>query len=281
MLQVHHRDLETPLAETMATLEALAREGKIRAVGVSNFSRAELEESATRLGAVPLAAAQLEYSLLARQIEGDALPWARDRSVAVLAYSPLAHGVLAGRQLGGKPLPQDWRRDTAYFDRGNLGVIHEALARGVVPVARARGLDVAQVCLAWVLAQPGITGVIAGAGTPAQAVANAAAAEARLDAGEVELISATFGRVALAAPSPARAGVVTRVRSRVRLRSFLAVAAARRRGVREVASLGTRVNSWRGHATGVIAMTKVTAALLAVTALGDGCTAGAPTVPAA
>ncbi|HEV3032695.1 MAG TPA: aldo/keto reductase [Polyangia bacterium] len=213
LVQVHHRDLETPLAETMAEFETLTRAGKIRAVGVSNFSRAEIEESSAQLGPVPLAAAQLEYSLLARRIEADALPWARDHTVAVLAYSPLAHGALAGRQMEGKPSPPDWRRDTPCFDPRNVETINRALAQSVVPLARSRGLDLAQVCLAWVLSQPGITAAIVGASSPAQAIANAAAADARLSPTELELISASWRRVELAAPTRAGRGVVTRVRS--------------------------------------------------------------------
>ena len=131
--------------------------------------------------------------------------------VGVLAYSPLAQGVLAGRQLGGRPLPTDWRSGTAYFDRANLDVIHDALSRSVLPIARARAAGPAQVSLAWILAQPGITAVIAGAGSTAQAVANAAAAEVRLSAEEVAQLGAAFARVELRAPAPARPGVVTRV----------------------------------------------------------------------
>jgi aryl-alcohol dehydrogenase-like predicted oxidoreductase len=210
LLQIHHRDAHTPLAETMAALDALVRAGKVRAVGVSNFSREELEESQAHLGATPLASAQLEYNLLRRGIERDVLPWTRARSVAVLAYSPLAHGALGGRQLGGKPLPTDGRQWSAYFGRRNLGAINDALTRAVLPIARARGVGVAQVCLAWALAQPGLTAVIAGAGSSAQAQANAAAAELRLGADELELIGATVGSIALA---PARPSLRRRARS--------------------------------------------------------------------
>jgi aryl-alcohol dehydrogenase-like predicted oxidoreductase len=212
LVQVHHRDLDTPIAETMAALEALVREGKVRAVGVSNYSGGELEEAAARLGGTPLASAQLEYSLLARGIEKDQLPWARGRGVAVLAYSPLAHGVLAGRQLGARAAPADWRRGTVYFSPQNLAAINDALARAALPIAAARGVDVAQVCLAWVLAQPGVTAVIAGAGTPEQARANVAAAALGLEPAEVESLSSAFGRIVLAPPPNAGGGVVGRVR---------------------------------------------------------------------
>jgi methylglyoxal reductase len=213
LLQIHHRDRDTPLAETMATLDALVREGKVRAVGVSNYARQELEESAARLGVTPLASAQLEYNLLKRGIEAEALPWARERAVSVLAYSPLAQGVLGGRQLGGKPLPSDWRRGTAYFERSNLEAANDALTRAVLPIAAGHGVDAGQVCLAWVLAQPGLTAVIVGAGSPAQAVANAAAAELRLSADELGRLSSTFARIVLAPPAAAGGGVVGRVRS--------------------------------------------------------------------
>jgi aryl-alcohol dehydrogenase-like predicted oxidoreductase len=213
LLQIHHRDPDTPLAETMATLDALVREGKVRAVGVSNYSRQELDESAARLGSTPLASAQLEYNLLKRGIEADVLPWTRERDVAVLAYSPLGQGVLGGRQLGGKPLPSDWRRGTAYFERTNVEAANDALTRTVLPIAAAHGIDAGQVCLAWVLAQPGLTAVIVGAGSPAQAAANAAAAEIRLSDDELAALRATFERIELAPPSWDAGGVGGRVRS--------------------------------------------------------------------
>ena len=94
---------------------------------------------------------------------------------AVLTYSPLAQGLLAGRQLRGAPLPDDWRRDYFYFRPANVSLVNAGLEGVALPIARARGSTPAQIALAWLLG-PSNVAVVAGARSPAQAAANAAAA---------------------------------------------------------------------------------------------------------
>jgi aryl-alcohol dehydrogenase-like predicted oxidoreductase len=212
LVQIHRRDADTPIAESMAALADLVGEGKVRAVGVSNFSLPECREAAERLGAVPLASAQHEYNLAQRTIERDVLPWAVAAHVGVLAYSPLAQGVLAGRQLRASAPPGDWRRGTPYYARRGLRVVHASLEASVLPLARARGVTAAQICLAWLLAQPGVAAVIAGASTPEQAGANAAAAELALDADERRRLDESFRDLELARRTPALR-VLDKVRS--------------------------------------------------------------------
>lgn len=192
LVQIHRRDVETPVAESMGVLAELVAQGKIRAVGVSNFTVAECREASASLGALPLASAQQEYSLARRGIERDLLPWAVGAGVGVLAYSPLAQGVLAGRQLRRAAPPADWRRGTDYFSREAVRAVNAALAATVLPLARARGVTAAEVCLAWLLAQPGVAGVIAGASSPEQARANAATTNLELDADELVRLDAAF-----------------------------------------------------------------------------------------
>jgi aryl-alcohol dehydrogenase-like predicted oxidoreductase len=192
LVQVHHRDLETPIAETLLTLERLRRQGKVRAIGVSNYSLAELEESAHTLGEGGLSTVQLEYNLLKREAEREILPWALRQRVCVLAYSPLAQGVLAGKQLGRWRLPADWRRNTPYFSRGNLALVKRALEHTVLPIALERSASAAEVCLAWLLARPGLGAVIAGASSPEQAQGNARASELRLSPQDVARIGSAF-----------------------------------------------------------------------------------------
>jgi len=206
LVQIHRRDVLTPLAESMGALAELVAQGKVRAVGVSNFSADECREAAACLGALPLASAQHEYNLAQRGIErpSDVLPWARAAGVGVLAYSPLAQGVLAGRQLAASALPPDWRRGTPYFSAPSLRAIHEALERSVLPIARARRATPAQVCLAWLLARPGVAGVIAGASSPEQAVANAGAADLALDASDLARLDEAFRAIDLTRRTLAR-----------------------------------------------------------------------------
>ena len=94
LYQVHWPDLETPLAETARTLEDLRREGKIRAIGVSNFSPAQMD---TFRAAAPLAAVQPPYNLFEREIEADVLPYAQRTGLTVLSYGALCRGLLSGR----------------------------------------------------------------------------------------------------------------------------------------------------------------------------------------
>jgi aryl-alcohol dehydrogenase-like predicted oxidoreductase len=182
-VQVHQPDRQTPFAETLAALGALVRAGKVRAVGVSNFSAAEVR------ACDGLASLQLEYNLLERGAEAELLPLARQRELATLAYSPLAQGVLAGRA----ETPADFRRDGPYFRGGVAAAVGTALASVVWPLARARGVSAAAICLAWVLGRA--TAVIAGARDATQAAANARAAEVALSAEESRALEAAFGRV--------------------------------------------------------------------------------------
>jgi aryl-alcohol dehydrogenase-like predicted oxidoreductase len=223
LLQVHHRDADTPVAATMAALTALVAQGKVRAVGVSNFTVEDCREAVEQLGAVPLATVQDEYNLIQRRIERDVLPWAASARVGVLAYSPLAQGVLAGRQLSVRTPPPDWRAGGAYFAAENLRRVHAALERSVLPIARAHGVAPATVSLAWLLGRPGLTAVIAGASSADQARANAAAASLALTDDERRRLDESFLGIVLAPPpGPTLVGrglrKVRRVLSRVRAR---------------------------------------------------------------
>jgi methylglyoxal reductase len=205
LLQIHHPDPDTPLADSLGALAELVRAGKVRAVGVSNVSVAQAEAAVAALGACPLASLQLEYNLLQRGIERDLLPWARARNVAVLAYSPLAQGVLAGRMLGGAAPPADWRSGVPYFSPANLALVNPALARTAQPLAQAHGVGLGTLSLAWLLAQPGLSAVIAGARTPAHARDSAAAASVTLADDEQARLGAAFPGIDLSPPRPALA----------------------------------------------------------------------------
>jgi aryl-alcohol dehydrogenase-like predicted oxidoreductase len=202
LLQVHHRDLDTPVAETMGALADLQRQGKIRAIGVSNYTLSEIQLAIAALKPLALASIQLEYNLLERGIEREILGWARDQGVSVLAYSPLAHGTLAGRQLSGRPLPADWRRGGAYFYKKNLALVTRGVEATVQPIGLDHGESLGTVSLAWLLAQPGLSGVVAGASTPAQAVDNARAAELALSDTEIARIRSAFAGFDRAPPRP-------------------------------------------------------------------------------
>ena len=192
LVQVHQPDPGTPIAETMGALADLLRAGKLRAIGVSNYSAAQMREAQTALGAIPLASNQVHYSLFERWPEAGVLPLAREAQVGVLAYSPLEQGLLAGR-LRIEDLPaEDGRRQNPLFHPHNLARLSAAIEAALAPVARAHGATVPQVAIAWLLAQPGLTAVIAGASTPEQVRHNAAAAALTLHGEELSAIRAVF-----------------------------------------------------------------------------------------
>lgn len=181
LLQLHWPDPSTPLAESCGALAELVREGKVRAVGVSNYDVAMLEDAKRELGDVPLASHQPRYSLLRRGIEQDVLPWTRANSVATLAYSPLEQGLLSGRVDAARTFDDgDQRRKHAHFGAEHRARVNARLDAVVRPIAERHGATVAQVVLAWTAAQPGVTCVLVGARRPEQARENAAAGELSL-----------------------------------------------------------------------------------------------------
>jgi len=212
LVQVHHRDRDTPIAETMGELLRLRGEGKLLAIGVSNFKPPEILEAARELGSVPLASVQEPYSLLERQIERELLPEARRLGAGVLCYSPLAQGVLAGALLG--VAPSQWPARGAFFAPGNAAKIHAAMEHSLEPIAKTHDASLSQVALAWLLGEAGVRAVICGASSRRQLEENARAATLVLTAEERELLRATFSALQLA-PEAGR-GPLARAKSLLR-----------------------------------------------------------------
>ena len=183
----HWQDATTPIAETVETLVRLKDEGKIRSIGASNVSP---EDLVAYIATGALDAIQEEYSMVRRDIETTLLPLCRTSAVSVLSYSSLALGLLSGK-VGPERVfaGDDQRKGNPRFSQANREKIAR-LTRGLEPVAEAHGASIAQVVIAWTIAQPGITFSLCGARDPAQAVENAAAARLRLAENELALISA-------------------------------------------------------------------------------------------
>lgn len=154
LAQVHFRDTETPIAETMQALRALREEGSVREIGVCNFTLAEVKEAVAALAPVPLAAVQIRLNLLQRSpLEaGGLVEWCRAQNIAVLAYSPLAEGRLAKVPTAGQRMP---------------GAVAAALAE-LANLSTRSDLPMAALAMAWLTSQPGLTAAIAGASTPEQ-----------------------------------------------------------------------------------------------------------------
>ena len=177
LYQIHTPDPVTPIAETLAALHELVTEGKVRYIGSSNFAGWQIAEAACvarQQGLSPFVSAQNHWSLLEREAEAAVVEAARHFGVGVLPYFPLANGLLTGKIRRGRPIPDGIRlagRDS-YVTDAKLDVV-EALAQW----GEKQGVSLLQIAIAGLAEQPGCGSVIAGAMSPAQVAANAAAAD--------------------------------------------------------------------------------------------------------
>jgi aryl-alcohol dehydrogenase-like predicted oxidoreductase len=185
LYQIHTPDPVTPIEETLEALSELVRAGKVRYIGHSNFSglqTARAADVATALHAVPFISAQNHWSLLERAAEQDVVPAAIEYGLGVLPYFPLANGLLTGKVRRGQPAAAGTRlagRDD-YVTEAKLDKV-ESLAEW----ADQHGRTLLDVAIGALAAQPGCTSVIAGATSPEQVRANAAAGDWRPDAAEL------------------------------------------------------------------------------------------------
>lgn len=179
-----------PIEETMNALNHLKEQGKIRAIGVSNFNRTQLEEVA-QYGRID--SLQPPYSLFWRWVEKDLTPYCVENNISIIAYSPLAQGLLTGKfEPGHKFDPQDNRAKNKLFQGENYDRAQSALDK-LRPIAERHQCSLAQLALAWLIAQPQAN-AIAGARNEQQAVDNAKAGDLNLSADEVQEIDA-IGRI--------------------------------------------------------------------------------------
>ncbi|WP_421580136.1 aldo/keto reductase [Shinella sp. M31] len=185
----HWQDPTTPIEETVAALEELKKAGKIRAIGASNVNRSELEQY---ISTGSLDAIQERFSMIDREIEADLLPLTVQDDVATLSYSSLALGLLSGtigpdRVFAG----DDQRKDNPRFSVANRQKAKD-FSDAIRPVAERHSASIAQVVIAWTLAQPGVTFALCGARNPAQALDNARAGTLRLDTDDLAAIDAAI-----------------------------------------------------------------------------------------
>ena len=167
---------KVPLEETMGALGDLKAQGKIRAIGVSNFSCSQLETAATH-GRID--SLQPPYSLFWRQVETDALPYCLENDITVLAYSSMAQGLLTGKFGPDHTFANgDHRFRNKLFQPENYGRVQGALEK-LRPIAGANDITLGQLALAWLVSRPGVC-AIAGARNAEQAAQNAAAGKVRL-----------------------------------------------------------------------------------------------------
>jgi aryl-alcohol dehydrogenase-like predicted oxidoreductase len=196
---VHWPDPNTPLAETMATMDEIQRAGKTRLVGVSNFDVPLLEQC---LQLRPIDVVQVGYNLFDRRMEREVFPFCRTHGIGVMAYGSLAYGLLTGAFTEDTTFDAaDWRSNGVAFGQPILGGDNfrhnvRLVNRLRDEVAAPRGLTVAQLALAWVVRNPVVTTAMVGARVPAEIEENIGAAQVSLSDDEAAQIEAIMTDVA-------------------------------------------------------------------------------------
>jgi aryl-alcohol dehydrogenase-like predicted oxidoreductase len=186
LYQIHQPDPDTPIADTLAALNDAVRAGKVREIGCSNFSVAQLREAevAAQPNAARFASVQNEYSLFERAPEQGVLAECRRRGLAFLPYFPLASGLLTGKYRQGQPTPAGRLSGPGGYDallsQRNLATVERLIA-----FVESKGHTLLELAISWLLAHEVVASVIAGATKPEQVRANATAGAWRLTGDEM------------------------------------------------------------------------------------------------
>lgn len=200
LYQLHWPDPNTPVEETAGVLEEMVGEGKIRHVGVSNFGPQQMDELA-RYGRVETD--QPPYHMFRREIEQDVLPYCAEHDIGVLAYGPLAHGLLSGRMTTETTFPpDDWRSKSSDFT-GERFQHNLAVVARLQQYADSRGITLPQLAVAWVISHPAVHVAIVGARRASQLDTTLPAAEVSLTGEDREEIDKILADAApVVGPSP-------------------------------------------------------------------------------
>jgi aryl-alcohol dehydrogenase-like predicted oxidoreductase len=189
LYQLHRPDQQTPIEETLRTLDDLIRAGKVRFIGCSNLSAKQVmdAQAASRRHGLPVfVSAQDEYSLLVRDIERELIPAAKAHGMGVLPYFPLASGLLSGKYRRNAPLPRGSRLEKnsrhagEFINERNWRIVEELAA-----FAARHGHTLLELAFSWLLRDPVVASVIAGATTPEQIEQNVHASGWALSAAEL------------------------------------------------------------------------------------------------
>lgn len=192
LYQQHLPDPDVPIAETLGALDALVQAGKVREIGCSNFSAAQIREarkaSDARPGSARFVSVQNEYSLLHREPEEEVLPECEREGLAFLPFFPLMSGLLTGKYRKGKPIPRDTR--VGKYERYNKLLTEENLDKveALTEFAESCGRTLLELAFSWLLAHRVVASVIAGATSAEQVRNNAAAADWNLTTADLEEI---------------------------------------------------------------------------------------------
>lgn len=190
---LHRPDPNTPVEETLRALDDLIRAGKVRYIGCSDFAAWQLAHAnllAELKGWTKFAVIQSEYSLLARDVEREVLPYCRAYNVGFVPYFPLAGGFLSGKYKRGRPAPADSRGESSKYVQGFMTDSGYDKLEKLESWSQTRGRGLNELAQAWLMAQPQICSVISGATKLEQVQANVKAADWTMQADEVKEVNA-------------------------------------------------------------------------------------------
>lgn len=194
---LHAPDPSTPIADTLGAMDEAVRAGKVREIGCSNFSAQQLAEAAAAVpaGRARFVSVQNEYSILHRTPEEEVLDRCQRDGLVFIPYFPLARGLLTGKYRAGEPPPAGTRLASLADDQYAKWASERNLAavQALESVATEHGRSVAELAIAWLLSRPTVASVIAGATSPPQVAANAAAADWELDPAVLAAVDAVVG----------------------------------------------------------------------------------------
>jgi aryl-alcohol dehydrogenase-like predicted oxidoreductase len=192
LYQLHHPDPDTPIDQTLAALDALVKQGKVRHVGCSNhyaWQIAYANAVAEGGGWSPLVSVQCDYSLLRRVVEVDLEPYCRKFNLASMIYSPLAGGLLTGKYRRGAPPAENFRAAMPLYKQMLPGLesddVHDTIDR-LRPIAQRLGLTLNQLAILWLLGKPWGTTVLVGGSRDEHFTSLYEVADRELDAQVVE-----------------------------------------------------------------------------------------------
>ena len=183
LYQMHYPDSGTPIEETLRTLDDLVRQGKVRYIGCSNYAAWQVAEAVLTSRSMHLEAfisAQPPYNMLEREVERELIPCCQAYGIGILPYFPLASGFLTGKYRQGESLPEGTRLYDFAKVRNNLTDRNFDLLDRLKVFAAERGHSTLELAIAWLLANPSVGSVIAGARLPGQVVDNVKAIDWQL-----------------------------------------------------------------------------------------------------
>jgi aryl-alcohol dehydrogenase-like predicted oxidoreductase len=196
LYQLHRPDAATPIEETLRALDELLRQGKVRHIGCSNLTGAQIAEAqqtAQRHGLAHFIATQDQYSLLARGIERELIPAIQAHGVGLIPYFPLASGLLTGKFKRGAPLPPNTRMSSARYADRFVNERNWRLVDELDSFARGRGHSLLELAFGWLIGKAAVASVIAGASSPEQVEQNVRAAGWKLTAEEMAEVDRITG----------------------------------------------------------------------------------------